>query len=117
MQALLVEDDEAVVEHIELCLTRLGYKVTIARDGMAALQCCREQVFDWVVCDVRMPRLNGISFNRNVRPMLLTAAPRIVVIAAMDDNVVKSEAMSAGAEAFLLKPVSMQMLNAVLGEG
>ena len=115
MNALLVEDDDAIVEYIDFCLKKLGYTVTIARDGMAALDCCRDQVFDWAICDIRMPRLSGISFISNVRRIAPGAVSRIIVMSSMDDRAVKAEALGVGAEVFLVKPVTMQVLREILG--
>lgn len=110
MHALVVDDDEVVVQFFKICLTRLGYEVTTAVDGMAALDLCRTRPFDVVLCDVRMPRLNGISFIRNVKRMAPGATSRIIVISSMDDRAVRADALAAGAEAYLLKPVSAAAL-------
>jgi CheY-like chemotaxis protein len=114
MHALVVDDDEVVVQFFRICLARLGYEVSTAADGMAALDLCRRRSFDVVLCDVRMPRLNGISFIRNVRRMAPGAANRIIIISAMDDRTVRADALAAGAEAFLLKPVSAAALAELL---
>ena len=65
--ALVVEDDDTVSEHITKLLEARGFKVAQEFDGMAALQRCRSEKFDLVVCDIRLPRLSGISFLRNLR--------------------------------------------------
>ena len=104
--ALLVEDDETQVEYFSRLLTRYGYTVTVAGDGMEALALCQAQPYDLLVTDVRMPRLNGISFIRNALKFSPHVAPRIIVISAMDDNVIRRDAIDAGAALFLVKPVS-----------
>ena len=116
MQALIVEDDDAVVEHIRFCLKRHGYTVTAARNGVAALDLCQSQYFDWIVCDIMLPRLNGISFLRSVKRLLAGTSTRILVISSMDDYNIKSEVLAVGAEAFLLKPVTAQMLADALNK-
>ena len=110
MQALVVDDDEVVVQFFKICLTRLGYQVTTAGDGMAALDLCKERAFDVVLCDVRMPRLNGISFISNVKRLAPGSTKRIIVISSMDDRSVRTDAMAAGATAYLVKPVSAATL-------
>jgi CheY-like chemotaxis protein len=115
MHALIVDDDEVVVQFFKICLTRLGYQVTTAGDGMAALDLCKAQPFDVVLCDVRMPRLNGISFIRNVKRMAPGSTNRIIVISSMDDRTVRNDALAAGAESFLLKPVTAAALAGALG--
>ena len=114
MNALVVDDDEVVVQFFKICLTRLGYEVTTATDGMAALDLCKERPFDVVLCDVRMPRLNGISFIRNVKRMVPGATSRIIVISSMDDRTVRADALAAGAETYLVKPVTAATLSELL---
>jgi CheY-like chemotaxis protein len=116
MQALVVDDDEVVVQFLKISLARLGYEVTTAADGMAALEMCQQKAFDVVLCDVRMPRLNGISFIRNVKRMAPGSTGRIIIISSMDDRTVRADALAAGAEAFLLKPVSSATLAAQLAK-
>ena len=116
MHALVIEDDDAVAEHMQFCLEQLGYSVALALDGMAALERCKEQMFEWIICDLRLPRLNGFSFIRQLRHVSPGVASRIIVISSMDDTAVKSEAFSAGAESFLVKPVTAQMLQDALNK-
>ncbi len=99
---------------MQVCLTRLGYEVTAVGDGMAALELCKTRAFDLVVSDVRMPRLNGISFIKNVKRMAPGSTNRIIVVSSMDDRATRNEALAAGAEAFLIKPVSAATLTAQL---
>ena len=104
--ALLVEDDQTQIEYFSNLLERLGYVVSIAADGMEALALCQASAFDLIVTDVRMPRLNGISFIRNALKFSSHLPPRIVVITAMDDRVIRRDALEAGAAACLVKPIS-----------
>ncbi|MEP6572700.1 MAG: response regulator [Gemmatimonadota bacterium] len=61
---LLVEDEEIVRQHIHRMLVRLGYTVLDAVDGEAAIGILRhpDLQIDLALCDVIMPRMNGVSF-------------------------------------------------------
>ena len=114
-RALVIDDDSTVVEHVSAALRRAGYEVESAEDGLTALAIYRASRFDAVVCDVRMPKLSGISFIKNLR---LTAAAdcRVVMLSAFDDRTMKREALEAGAVAYLVKPASSQaIIEAVSG--
>ena len=114
-RVLVVDDDSTMVEYVSAVLRREGYQVEIAADGMTALEMYRAGAFDAVVCDVRMPKLSGISFLKNLR---LTANPacRVVLLSAMDDQNIRREAMDAGAVAYLVKPaLSKAIIEAVSG--
>ena len=114
-RVLVVDDDSTMVEYVSAVLRREGYQVEIAADGMTALEMYRAGAFDAVVCDIRMPKLSGISFLKNLR---LTANPacRVVLLSAMDDQNIRREAMDAGAVAYLVKPASSKaIIEAVSG--
>ena len=108
-RALVVDDDDAILEYVSRVLQSAGYQVATCGDGMAALEQYRAAPFDVVIVDVRMPRLSGISFLKNLR---LTAASmcRVVLLSAMDDPKLQREALDAGAVAYLLKPASAKSI-------
>ena len=114
-RALVIDDDSAVVEHVSAALRRAGYEVESAEDGLTALAIYRASRFDAVVCDVRMPKLSGISFIKNLR-LTATADCRVVMLSSFDDRTLKREALEAGAVAYLVKPASSRaIIEAVSG--
>ena len=114
-RALVIDDDSTVVEHVSAALRRAGYEVESAEDGLTALAIYRASRFDAVVCDVRMPKLSGISFIKNLR-LTATADCRVVMLSSFDDRTLKREALEAGAVAYLVKPASSQaIIEAVSG--
>ncbi len=113
--ALVVDDDATIVEYVSAVLRRAGYEVATANNGMTALEMYRASNFDAVVCDIRMPKLSGTSFLKNLR---LNAAStcRIVLLTSLDDHATRREVMEAGAVAVLVKPSSSKsILEAVTG--
>ena len=114
-RALVVDDDITIVEYVSAVLRRAGYHVETASDGMTALEMYRASRFDAVVCDLRMPKLSGISFLKNLR-LTAQSACRVVLLSAMDDPAIRREAVEAGAVAYLLKPASSNaIIDAVSG--
>ncbi|MBL0125515.1 MAG: response regulator [Betaproteobacteria bacterium] len=104
-RALVVDDDATTVEFVSGILRKLGYHVDTCCDGMSALNRFRAAPYDVVTIDMRMPRLSGISFLKNLR--LPPGTPhRIVVLSAMEDQKLQREAIDAGAAAYLLKPAT-----------
>jgi uncharacterized protein (TIGR00369 family) len=112
--ALVVDDDGVFVEQFTRILKRLGYEVSEARDGMAALELCRHQKFEVAIIDIRMPRLNGISFVSNVKRMSPEALSRIIFVTSIDDSTLRQDSKLAGGTAFLVKPVSADALIAAV---
>ena len=114
--ALVVDDDEDVQIFVVMALERLGFAVKTAGDGMEALEMCQNEVFDLVMCDMRMPRLSGISFLKNVRIRAPLSAKRVVFLTSVDDTSVKRESIAAGAQDYLVKPITTARLAAVVNK-
>jgi uncharacterized protein (TIGR00369 family) len=112
--ALVVDDDGVFVEQFTRILKRLGYEVSEARDGMAALELCRHQKFEVAIIDIRMPRLNGISFVNNVRRMSPAALSRVIFVTSLDDATLRQDAKMAGGSMFLVKPVTADAIIAAV---
>ena len=75
----------------------------------------RANPYDAVVCDIRMPKLSGNSFLKNLR-LNAESTCRVVLLSAMDDQTIRREALEAGAVAYLLKPASSKaIIEAVTG--
>ncbi|MEP7156314.1 MAG: response regulator [Betaproteobacteria bacterium] len=113
LRALVVDDDDTMVEFVSAVLRRAGYDVHTCGDGMAALELFRAHPFDVAVVDVRMPKLSGISFLKNLR--LPQGSPhRIVLLSAQIDKKLEREALDAGAAACLLKPATSAAILAAV---
>jgi DNA-binding response OmpR family regulator len=113
-KALAVEDDEALLDWLSMCLEKMGYDVMTATDGMAALNLCGEHVFDLVLCDIRMPKLSGLSFLKNARNRNPKSVRRVIFISSLADGAMKREVADAGGAALLSKPVTLaQLVEAV----
>ena len=101
-KALVVDDDATMVEYVSAVLRRAGYLVETADNGLTALEMYRAKPFDAVVYDIRMPKLPGTSFLKNLR-LTAQSTCRVVLLSAMNDQTIRREALEAGAVAYLLK--------------
>lgn len=61
MNILLVDDDTLVQKSLDRVLKMNGYEVDIANDGKTAIEKSETKNYDVVLCDIRMPRMNGIE--------------------------------------------------------
>jgi signal transduction histidine kinase/CheY-like chemotaxis protein len=77
---LVVEDEEALALAVAESLADAGFKPETARDGEDALARVLEQTFDLVICDLRMPRLNGPSFYRALATRSPALARRVIFV-------------------------------------
>jgi CheY-like chemotaxis protein len=67
LDVLLVDDDDNVRESVAVALLGAGHKVTEACDGAEALDLLASHAFDLAICDVQMPRLDGLTLFRRLR--------------------------------------------------
>jgi len=114
-RALIVEDDPAIQNLLRRLLERRGYAVVQAEDGQAALEEVGRAVPDVVICDARMPRMNGPEFYRrgcDAQPDLRTRFVLMTGDTASTD--VAAFAESAGVP-LLRKPFTGAELDAALG--
>ncbi len=100
---LVVDDSFTTRELVRSILQSAGYRVTAATDGADALDKLRVQLYDLVVSDVEMPRMNGFELTANIRrePGLEEVPVIIVTSLASDEH--KQRGMEAGAQAYIVK--------------
>jgi len=110
---ILIADDEALpAELLRRMLIRLGHTVVAsAQNGVAVLDLTRELLPDIVLMDLRMPVMDGWTALAQLTHELRTP---VVVVSALDDHESLVQAVSAGATAFLTKPVRESELERAL---
>ena len=108
-EVLLVEDDPAARQGLELALRRLGYGVRAAGTGEAALGAIGAGAADVVVLDVMLPGLDGFEVCRRLRRS--SDVPVIMLTARSDDFDIVG-GLEAGADDYVVKPVEPRVLDA-----
>jgi len=99
---LIVDDDEAVRESLELILSAEGYACLTAESGEQALELIERSEVDAVVCDLRMPGLDGFDLMPQIS-RLLPGVP-IILISAHGNEDLAVKAIQQGAYDYLAKP-------------
>ncbi|MFH2036998.1 MAG: sigma-54 dependent transcriptional regulator [Candidatus Zixiibacteriota bacterium] len=110
---LVVDDDQLANDFFNEVLVREGYKVETAFSGEEALEKINDMPFDIMISDIRMKGMDGIKLLERavkIQPQLITI---MVTAYGTVDNAVKS--MKLGAHDFLLKPVTPEALEIVVG--
>ncbi len=107
---LLIAEDEANLRLVlQKELQRLGYRVQAAADGEAALRKLEESNVDVLLCDINMPRMDGMELLRRVheRPN----PPEVIMLTGQGTIETAVEAMRIGAYDYLTKPYSITELD------
>lgn len=102
LEVLLADDDANVRESIATALHNEGHRVTEAADGLEAAELIGTHAFDVAICDVRMPRLDGLTLSRRIRREAPKTAVVIMTSQAQISDVVES--LRDGAVDFVTKP-------------
>jgi len=108
-KVLVVEDEPTLVETLEYNLTRQGYGVCTAADGLAALEVARRERPDLIVLDIMLPKLDGLEVCRILRQEMNVP---ILMLTARAEEVDRVVGLEVGADDYLTKPFSMRELLA-----
>ncbi len=80
LRILLADDEPALAGAVAETLRDTGFEVTVARDGQEALSLAEAQTFDAVICDLRMPRVDGPTFYRAIEAISPPQARRVIFV-------------------------------------
>ncbi len=112
MRILLVEDDREVAGYVRLGLEEENYSVTVCFDGASGLRAAQSSAFDIIVLDIMLPYMDGFEMTRRLR--MESVRTPILLLTARDaaEDVVRG--LDAGADDYLTKPFSFDVLLARL---
>ncbi len=117
MKHCLVVDDSRVIRTVARRILEAAHgTVEEAEDGANALRACREKMPDLVVLDWNLPSMKGVEFVRSLRGQPNGGRPVILCIATENDAGEIAQAMTAGANDFLMKPFDAAQLRAKLAD-
>jgi len=102
LSILLVDDEREMLEALEEALSDAGHHVTVAVDGLAALGLAETAVFDAVVTDVHMPRMDGLTLFRRLRQQ--SPGTQVIIMTNHGEISQVVDAMKDGAYDYLAKP-------------
>lgn len=110
MRILLVEDDAMIGKSVQLGLKREGYAVDWVRDGVAAELAADNGVYDLLLLDLGLPRMDGMELLTRLRGRKLDVP--IIVLTARDAVTDRVKGLDAGADDYLVKPFDLDELAA-----
>lgn len=102
-RVLVVEDSLTVREVERQMLTRAGYMVDVAVDGLDGWNALQRERYDLVLSDVDMPRMNGLELVRRIRADRKLASVPVVMVSYKDREEDRLAGLEAGATAYLTK--------------
>ena len=109
-KVLIADDEPNILISLEFLMKREGHRVTIARDGDAALAAIRTERPDLVLLDVMMPGKSGFEVCQAVRGDESLAGLKILMLSAKGRDTDLAKGSALGADAYMTKPFSTREL-------
>lgn len=108
---LVIDDEELVTESLKKLLNKAGYEVVVVNNGMRALESVKDNNFDLIVSDIRMPDMNGIEIIKEIRCYLKEkgkpSIPEILITGyASGENLVEAEDLNVAD--YIYKPFNIK---------
>lgn len=112
-KTILVIDDEENLRHmLQIMLRKQGYAVEEAADGAAALKLLSCKSYDFILCDIKMPILDGVAFLKSLDPSSIPST--IIMMSAYGTVDTAIECMKLGAYDYISKPFKSDEISLVL---
>ena len=113
---LIIDDDNATVQFLEILFIGRGYGVICATSGAQGIELARRHHPDLIMADVMMPDMNGYAVCQQLRADPITAEIPIVILTARNSLADKATGYESGANRFLVKPVAITRLAEIVDE-
>jgi phosphoribosyl 1,2-cyclic phosphodiesterase/ActR/RegA family two-component response regulator len=111
-RVLIIEDDAENRRVMAQFFAREDWKVSEAKDGDAGLELALRDRPELILCDLLMPKSNGFEVCRCIREKLQPT--KIIVVSGRDYGVDRTSALEAGADEYLLKPFTWELLSSTI---
>lgn len=105
----LVDDDRNILTTLSIALQAEGFATRVYADGDTALKALLDNPPDLAVCDIKMPRMDGLELLRRLREK--SALP-VIFLTSKDDEADEALGLSMGADDYIAKPFSQRLLVA-----
>lgn len=110
---LVIDDEEILTKTFAKLLEKTGYDVFICKTGADAIEITQEDMFDLIICDIRMPGINGVETIKKIREAFQKNgrnSPPDIFITGYADKTAEENAKALTPAAYLEKPFDNEAL-------
>lgn len=107
---LLVDDEEDILEFLSYNLSKEGFKVSTATNGIQAIERAKEEQPHLIIMDVMMPKMDGITAVEKIREIRKLDDTLIIFLTARAEDYSQIAGFEAGADDYVTKPVKPKIL-------
>lgn len=111
INVLLVEDNEELLVLMKNILSK-HYDILIAKNGVDALECVKENKIDVIISDVMMPEMDGLELCRRIKKDIETSHIPVILLTAKSNAEDRIDCYNAGADGYITKPFELKVLEA-----
>ena len=109
---LVADDEQSMREFLDIMLKKEGYKVSLAPNGEEVLKLIEKDIFDLILMDIRMPRLDGISTLKKIKAISQETIVIMITAYASADTAIR--AMKEGAYDYITKPFKVEEIKLII---
>jgi DNA-binding NtrC family response regulator len=109
---LVVDDEETFLQLVKALLSNEGYKAEVAKDGVLAINALQQQIFDLVLLDIKLPRVDGMEVLKYIHDHSFDT--QVIMLTGLHDVKIAVECMQLGAYSYITKPFVENELLAVI---
>lgn len=106
MNILIVEDEKLTLNALQHSVESLGHTVFLAENGEEAIARVTENKIDFIISDIMMPGISGLSLVSVLRNVYLCQMP-VVLISSLDNSYMRNSSRNLGATDFISKPFTI----------
>ena len=116
-RVLVIDDEPSILDLTQRILARASYAVSTSASARAALQMLQNEPYDAILCDIKMPDMDGVMFYDALQALKLSYQPRLIIMTGDTSNAQTAEFLQRSNLPVLPKPFTGQMLLAALASG
>ena len=109
---IAIVDDNAQICNFLESLLKDEYRCVSSHNGKSGLKLCKDVIPDLIICDVRMPVMDGLEMCRQIRQFAPLSTIPIILLTAKDDRQTEQESIDLNIDVFLPKPFEVPTLTA-----
>lgn len=107
---LLIEDNKEILENLTEYLELEGFKILFADNGKRGVELAREFIPDLIVCDVKMPEMDGHEVLHQLLDAAKTHDIPFIFSTSMSEKIDRTESLNLGADDYIIKPFAPEVL-------